>query len=824
MIKKQTLLLICSLTIFTATQAFGNYWLPYNVKKGCYYEHKSPAKSEIMLSTTAVSAITTNSAISGGNITADGGSAITARGIVWGTSMQPTLSDNVVTDAGMGTGEFTANLTGLMPSTNYYVRAYATNANGTTYGNELSFMTSCEAVTSFPFEEYFEGATFPPQCWTSYVGANGLDDNPEDNWMQKMEAFNHAAYVFYNLNGSQEAEDWLVTPPITLPAETASLSFSQKQASETDFQGEYAIKISTTSQTDISSFSTLELYGEFNFTTEYTKKEIDLSAYKGQTVYIAFVRINDLGDEWYVDSVKVDGTNGAATAPVAGFSASQTQICAGSSVSFTDVSTGTPTSWLWDFGDGTAEVTEQNPSHLYMMPGTYSVTLTATNENGSNTKTINDYITVEAAPNAGADGMLLICEGTTPSPEDLFDALVGTPDEGGTWTNEGLIYTYTVTGTDPCGDATATVTVTEVAAPNAGTNGTLNICEGTTPSNEDLFNALGGNPDEGGTWSNEGLIYTYTINSSCGNASATVTVTETTAPNAGTDGTLNILEGTTPSETDLFNALGGDPDEGGTWTNDGLIYTYTVTGTAPCGDATATVTVTEESAPNAGTDGTLEVCEGTTPSETDLFNALGGDPDEGGTWTNDGLIYTYTVTNAFGFATATVTVTEKALPEANFTTDVSNAPTIVFTNTSTNADSYNWNLGDGTTSTTANVEHTYTANGNYTVYLEAVNNCGNSTHEESLTISTVGTKTIEKENIKLYPNPADSYVQIELGEAYKQVKSVSIIDNLGKKLLEIGEIENPVISLSVEGFEPGVYFVHILKENKRFILELIVLE
>ncbi len=830
-------------------------WVEYNdglpkVKCGeleIYYDNTTPANSrlrlasygrglwetplastnpndEITLTTTAVTGITANSAISGGNITTDGGSAITARGIVWGTNTQPTLSDNVITDTETGIGEFTSNITGLSASTTYYVRAYATNANGTTYGNELNFSTtsSCEAITNFPFEEYFEGNTFPPQCWTSYVGANGLNDNPEDNWMQKIEAFNHAAYVFYNLNGSREAEDWLVTPPITLPSQTASLSFSQKQANETDYSGEYAIKLSTSSQTDIASFTTLELYGETDFTTEYTKKEIDLSAYKGQTVYIAFVRISDLGDEWYVDSVKVDGTSGTATAPVADFSANQTEICAGASVNFTDASTGTPTSWLWDFGDGTTEVTEQNPSHLYMIPGTYSVTLTATNANGTNTQTKTDYITVKTAPNAGTDGMLLICEGTTPSNEDLFDALVGTPDEGGTWTNDGTIYTYTVTGTAPCVDATATVTVTETSAPNAGTNGTLNICEGTTPSTEDLFNALNGNPDEGGTWSNDGLIYTYTISSPCGNVAATVTITETTAPNAGTDGTLSILEGTTPSDEGLFNALGGNPDTGGTWTNEGLIYTYTVTGNAPCGAATATVTVTEITAPNPGTNGTLEVCEGTTPSEEDLFNALGGNPDEGGTWTQNDLVYTYTVTNSLGFATATVTITEKALPQANFTTDNTNSPTIIFTNTSTNADSYNWDLGDGTTSTTANVEHTYTANGNYTISLEVVNTCGNSTHEETLTIATIDTKTIDKDNIKLYPNPANNYFKIELGKAYKQIKSISIIDNSGKVVYFSNKINQSTLSLSTKNLKSGIYLINLEKSKEVIVLELII--
>jgi PKD repeat protein len=62
-------------------------------------------------------------------------------------------------------------------------------------------------------------------------------------------------------------------------------------------------------------------------------------------------------------------------------------------VAFTDKSTGVPTSWNWNFGDGTSS-TEKNPTHTYSKPGTYAVTLTATNAAGSNTATKSSYIIV----------------------------------------------------------------------------------------------------------------------------------------------------------------------------------------------------------------------------------------------------------------------------------------------------------------------------------------------------------------------------------------------------------------------------------------------
>jgi len=92
------------------------------------------------LTTSAVTSITRTSATSGGNITNDGGADITARGVCWSTSTNPTTADNN-TSNGTGTGTYSSNLSGLTPGTTYYVRAYATNCSGTAYGNEVSFTT-----------------------------------------------------------------------------------------------------------------------------------------------------------------------------------------------------------------------------------------------------------------------------------------------------------------------------------------------------------------------------------------------------------------------------------------------------------------------------------------------------------------------------------------------------------------------------------------------------------------------------------------------------------------------------------------------------------
>ncbi|MHB8871053.1 MAG: beta strand repeat-containing protein, partial [Candidatus Doudnabacteria bacterium] len=92
------------------------------------------------ITTDVISSISTTTALSGGNVTYAGGGTISARGVCWSTSNNPTVSGGHTTD-GTGTGVFSSSLTGLTSNTIYYVRAYATNSAGTAYGNETTFTT-----------------------------------------------------------------------------------------------------------------------------------------------------------------------------------------------------------------------------------------------------------------------------------------------------------------------------------------------------------------------------------------------------------------------------------------------------------------------------------------------------------------------------------------------------------------------------------------------------------------------------------------------------------------------------------------------------------
>jgi uncharacterized protein (TIGR02145 family) len=113
------------------------------------------------LTTATSSSITTTTATLGGNVTIDGGATVTARGICWSTTANPTTALTTKTLNGTGVGSFTSNITGLTANTTYYVRAYATNSLGTSYGNQQIFTTSNTNSTSLT------NITIGSQVWTT---------------------------------------------------------------------------------------------------------------------------------------------------------------------------------------------------------------------------------------------------------------------------------------------------------------------------------------------------------------------------------------------------------------------------------------------------------------------------------------------------------------------------------------------------------------------------------------------------------------------------------------------------------------------------------
>ena len=143
--------------------------IPLNTIDSITYTINNPGNLAI-ISTLAVDNINATTATSGGNISSNGGTSVTQRGVCWSTTSNPTTANNT-TNNGSGIGSFTSNMNGLTANSIYYIRAYAINSAGTTYGNELSFTTTTGGIVSNPGA----GVTFNGYTYTSVVLGNGQE-------------------------------------------------------------------------------------------------------------------------------------------------------------------------------------------------------------------------------------------------------------------------------------------------------------------------------------------------------------------------------------------------------------------------------------------------------------------------------------------------------------------------------------------------------------------------------------------------------------------------------------------------------------------------
>jgi uncharacterized protein (TIGR02145 family) len=128
---------------------------------GCKKDKKSGVP---VLETLQIEYIAQKAAQSGGNITSNGGSMITIRGVCWSTHDSPTVSDYRSFN-GAANGEFESFITGLTPNTTYYVRAYAMNSHGTGYGNLVSFTTHPDSFSDARDGIVYRMVTIGNQIW-----------------------------------------------------------------------------------------------------------------------------------------------------------------------------------------------------------------------------------------------------------------------------------------------------------------------------------------------------------------------------------------------------------------------------------------------------------------------------------------------------------------------------------------------------------------------------------------------------------------------------------------------------------------------------------
>ncbi len=397
--------------------------------------------------------------------------------------------------------------------------------------------------------------------------------------------------------------------------------------------------------------------------------------------------------------------------PVANFTASPLAGCSPLIVNFQDLSTGTPTSWSWDFGNGNTS-TLQNPIATYFVPGAYTITLTATNANGSNTLTRSQYITVYDIPavNFSVDNQ----NGCFPLRVQFTD--LSTPGAGNTnvtwlWdfgngnisTLQNPLHTYTAAGS---------FTVTLRVINDKGCIKTIS-----------LPNYINVTPGVAAGFTNTQPV-------TC-QAPADITFTNTSTGPAVLSWQWDFGDGNTSTLQNPVN----------TYTVAGN-YTVTLvtTSSAGCQDtARSAITIggiaTDFTMPDSVCTNAIAAFTNTsTPAPVSSFWTFG----DAGTSTqiNPSHVYTtpgnYTIhlyntyANCIDSVTKNIVVTP--LPVADFTAPITSKCepdlTVNFQDLSTGAVSWQWNFGDGNTSTLQNPSHTYTAYGSYPVTLMVTNMYG----------------------------------------------------------------------------------------------------
>ncbi|WP_269850465.1 PKD domain-containing protein [Methanosarcina horonobensis] len=277
--------------------------------------------------------------------------------------------------------------------------------------------------------------------WTFGDGSNSTEKNPVHIY-NKSGRYN-VTLTASNANGSNA----LTKSSCILVSNVLDAPVSKFSASPT--AGSMPLTVSFTDQSTGSPVAWKWSFGDGNYSTD--KNPVHIYNKSGRyTVSLTASNVNGSNtltkSSYIVVSNVLDG-------PATNFSSSTTSGKAPLTVSFTDQSTGSPIEWKWTFGDG-GNSTEKNPVHTYNKSGLYSVTLTASNENGSNVLTKTGYIAVSGVSNTPVVNFSASpASGKAPLTVSFTDQSTGSPTswkwtfgDGGNSTEKNPVYTYNKSG------------------------------------------------------------------------------------------------------------------------------------------------------------------------------------------------------------------------------------------------------------------------------------------------------------------------------------------------------------------------------------------
>lgn len=512
-------------------------------------------------------------------------------------------------------------------------------------------------------------------------------------------------------------------------------------------------------------------FGDGSFSTD----ENPVHTYAEDDFYeVTIVAFNDCGSSEFTRLVEV------ATLPSPAFDYSEPQGCTPHTVQFSNTSTNNSDSFLWSFPGGTPSTsTETNPEVEYEVAGIYDVSLTATNEQGSETITETNIIDIVSSPVASftftVDGGTVTFTNTS----DGGDNFIWDFGDGNSSTDESPVHTYASQGVynvvlEASGACTPTIASQEVTIsllPVAAFATTSGVTDGCAPFTVTFVNTSSNDPTsymwtfEGGTpatstaedptvtFESAGL---YDVQLVAQNANGTdtelkedyvqVQALPTAAPTSAVDELTVVFE----ANATASQSVSWDFGDGNTSSELNPTHTYTMEGdyevtltvSSECGDVTQTIAVSAYEPVTAGfTSDETVTCEGATivyenMSSTNTSSLLwtfeGGNP---ATSTAASPAVTYEMAGSYSVSLQVsnplyddvVTVDQYVVVQQELNpiaTAAADGLAVTYSNTGEDASDYLWDFGDGATSTEASPTHTYAAEGIYTATLTATNSCG----------------------------------------------------------------------------------------------------
>jgi uncharacterized protein (TIGR02145 family) len=459
------------------------------------------------LSTQGITSILLTTAATGGNIISNGGATITVRGVCWSTFTNPTITDSKTTD-GTGAGIFSSSITGLTAGTVYYVRAYATNNAGTSYGSEISFTTLADppvSGTAASNSTICAGATATITL-TGFLGSIQWEQSTDGstNWINVANGTgaNSAVYTTGNLTStmyyraavSQTGYSTVYSNVIVVAVNPLPTAAGVITGLTTVCQGQSSVSYTVPSITDASSYLwTLPTGATGSSTTNTITVNYGASAVSGNVT----VKGNNTCGDGTISTLAIT-VNPLPSA--AGVITGLSTVCqAQSSVSYTVPTITDASSYIWTLPTGASGTSTTNSITVNYSASSVSGNITVKGNNSCGDGAISTLaITVNPLPTAAGviTGLTTVCQGqssvsyTVPSITDASSYVWTLPNgASGTSTTNSITVNYsasavsgnvTVKGNNSCGDgaiSTLAITVNPLPANAGSITGLTAICK-----------------------------------------------------------------------------------------------------------------------------------------------------------------------------------------------------------------------------------------------------------------------------------------------------------------------------------------------------------